>query len=369
MDFVKKIKDMAQEVDQLSLDMGEINLVQSIPEDEFIEDQVTLDRLASIKDGVKPDYIKMLIRNSINNYYDIQQLRIKTGNRIFQMYLDLHPEYIKKDSLSDADREKAENSFMKVFYSEYKKVLNTIDKEFGNKGRRIEEKAINSLEDLMLIKSKDDFNLVHVFHTLKEEELRCSKIIADLVESHPMWDMFFKDAKGIGPVMAGVLLGYLDVHKARHVSSFWSFAGVGTVVNDEGERVCQSRATTVEVTRENKYTGKMETVRSINYNARLHNIILGVMIPSVIKTGKGGKYNEVYYDYKNRFANRADLVDASAQKIHRMAVRAAAKELLRDLWVVWRSYEGYEISKPYEVEYLNRAPHEFNEFHYRRSTV
>ena len=50
-----------------------------------------------------------------------------------------------------------------------------------------------------------------------------------------------------------------------------------------------------------------------------------------------------------------------------MASRQVAKAFLRDLWCVWREAEGYTLSLPYEVEYLDRAPHEFNEAHYRRA--
>ena len=67
--------------------------------------------------------------------------------------------------------------------------------------------------------------------------------------------------------------------------------------------------------------------------------------------------------------NRADLKDAPPIKVHRMAIRQMVKHLLIVLWVAWRQYEGYELSAPYEVEYLGRASHEFNEAHCRAANI
>lgn len=62
----------------------------------------------------------------------------------------------------------------------------------------------------------------------------------------------------------------------------------------------------------------------------------------------GSTYRKVYDDYKNRYQNRA-------------AIRQAIKAFLRDLWVEWRTYEGYTIPESYAEAHLGMAPHGYNE--------
>ena len=48
-----------------------------------------------------------------------------------------------------------------------------------------------------------------------------------------------------------------------------------------------------------------------------------------------------------------------------MSVRYMVKQFLRDMWVTWRTLEGYTISEPYEVAKLGNNPHKYNEYHER----
>lgn len=164
---------------------------------------------------------------------------------------------------------------------------------------------------------------------------------------------------------------YLDVHKARYVSAFWSYCGVGTRVNDTGDRVAMSRKQLVD----RHYidaNGNEATCKSIGYNDKLHTKPLGMFCDQIVKR-TDTKYRKCYDDYKNRYQNRKDWLRSNGTvnkvRCHRAAIRQSVKAFLRDLLVEWRSYEGYEITQPYEVEYLHRAPHAYNEAQTRKATV
>jgi len=292
------------------------------------------------------DEIKYRIRGLTDSYYDMQKLRIATGNRLYQAF--------KHDDEDDEGE-----SFLRSAMADYNVIT---------KSEKSVKAALREYTDAKVIKSVSDYEMIQIYAKLVEAEQSALKIVSAAVKEHPMWDKFFDGVKGCGPLLAASCIAYLDVHKARHVSSFWSYAGVGTRISEEGERVAMSKKTLVD----QEYTdkeGNPAVRKSIGYNATLHTKLLGVFVSSILKTGKGGTYWKCYYDYKERYKNRADLTEASDMRIHRMAGRQCVKMFLRDLWVTWRSYEGYTLSEPYEVEYLKRAPHKYNEYHARMAEV
>lgn len=64
-------------------------------------------------------------------------------------------------------------------------------------------------------------------------------------------------------------------------------------------------------------------------------------------------------EYKNRYQNRADWKNDKGEV---SAMRCQAiKAFLRDLWVEWRTYEGYTIPESYAEAHLGMAPHGYNE--------
>lgn len=385
------------------------------------------------KQPIRKDTVKFEIRNAIDSLYDAQKLRIQTSNRLYAILSnseleneeDIDVSVINKsleeykqindiqckaqaEALGFDYRDKLMSQYVGEYFSKFKsedviqeyldinkgknisckyitsdEIYNAVDTYYKdnekleldfllNKRKRPKipriQSVISKVDNLTYITSKSRYELVDVFNKLREMEEKYSSILKDLVESHPMWDLFFKDVKGCGYTMAGVCIAYLDVHKARHVSSFWSYAGVGTRVTETGERIAMSKKVTVDVEYVDK-DGEIKTKKSIGYNTELHDKLLGVLVGSFLKTKTGSIYRDCYYEYKQRYSNREDLKDANAMRIHRMASRQCIKAFLRDLWVVWRKYEGYDISQPYEVEYLGRAPHRYNEYHSRKATV
>lgn len=166
-----------------------------------------------------------IVRAAVNTIYDIQKLRISTGNRIVQSFLrgaGVKP----SETLDNMDAEI--KSMITILVKECKSITDTYITIFNNKGRIT--KAIEYLgDDLANIKTETDYQMINIYIELLKQEAAAVKVVDRVVKAHPMWDAFFKDVAGCGPLMSAVCLSRLNPFKARHVSSFWKYAGLDVV--------------------------------------------------------------------------------------------------------------------------------------------
>lgn len=358
------------------------------------------------------DVQKLKIRNLLNSVYDIQKLRIATGNRIVQSF---NIQMGQMPSTKQEDMEDEAKSMISQLKEEYKRIAdaylnrsfiivtregkNKVNKEMKVAANLSIEKVISQVKSTVeddtkqsvLIKNKLDYKLVETYISLLDAEESTTKILQKEVEKHPLWDAFFKDVNGCGPLMAAVCIGYLDVNVARHVSSFWKYCGLDTVdvVKDDGTVVNEGRAAKHAKFTEVQYIdkdGNTQTKHGLGYNPVVKTKLVGVLGSCLLKAGlrtvkdekgkpvldaNGNKqqtangYAKIYLDYLNRLNNRADSDKLTPAHKHAMANRYMIKQFLRDLWVTWREMAGYEVSEPYEVEKLGYKPHLYNEYHDR----
>lgn len=192
---------------------------------------------------------------------------------------------------------------------------------------------------------------------LIHEEKELEKDIAKQIKNEPLWLVFLKNIKGVGPVMAGVILTEFDITKPRP-SNFVSFAGLAP--------------------------GKDKKVKGekCGYNQFLRSKLCGVLGPGFLQA-KSVPYSGYYYNYKMR-KEQSDVIvhenlrmedrkkkqykgmtkrdvkwrDAYPDHRHKAAIRYMVKMFLIDLHIAWREIEGLEVSKPYAEEYLGRKHHE-----------
>lgn len=157
--------------------------------------------------------------------------------------------------------------------------------------------------------------------------------------------------KGVGPITIAACLVYLDPHKARHASSFWSYAGLHSPSHERYQKGVAS--------------GGNKTLRTV----------LFTMADSQIKIR--GPYREVYDKVKARLAVSENLTwsyvtghkAANGQKsvkqmawkdtmaCHRDGAgrRAIMKHFLADLWYVWRTLEGLPTTPIYAEAQLGMS--------------
>ena len=288
------------------------------------------------------DIQKTRIRNIVGGVYDVQKLRIATGNRIVA---SLRPDVV------DTECDEEDTKYLPSILKEYKRITDYYVSKFDGRGNI--EKAINPQES-EYIKSRLDYDLVTSYKQLLATEEGLTKVVEREVKSHPMWDAFFAGVKGCGPLMSAVCLAYFDPYKARHASSFWRYAGLD-VQRDENSG--KMRGVGRWYTEERPYIdrdGEEQVKKSLTYNPFLKTKLVGVLGSAFLRA-RDSYYGKVYYDYKNRLDNRPDGLSPIVK--HRMATRYAVKMFLRDMWVVWRELEGLEVTEPYEVAKLGHKPH------------
>lgn len=195
---------------------------------------------------------------------------------------------------------------MKELMTEFNRIIDVYVDIFKSRGKI--DKVIKEVSDIKYIKNSYDYALLEGYNKMLETEELAKNLVDKAVNSHPMWDRFFKDVKGCGTATAGRLLAKLDPAKARYVANFWSYCGIDTRINEDGSVVAMSKKSTIEVEYVDK-NGNVATKKLIRYDPQLQSVLLGILVPSIIKSGRGSKYWECYYNVKNHYTNRADLMN------------------------------------------------------------
>jgi len=164
-----------------------------------------------------------------------------------------------------------------------------------------------------------------------EDEVRAE--MEELAVQHPVWDAWLKHIKGIGPCMAGLLLGGPNPCNFPTVSKYWRIWGLA-VIKGKAERFRRGK-------------GK------VHFDPKLKGIILGRVLVQLLKA-KHGVWYKHYKAVKQRYLNRPDLKAAIEEDRRRgrrgalghvelMSRRKVAKDFLALLWEVWRRTEGYPV--------------------------
>ncbi|MCP4204229.1 MAG: IS110 family transposase [bacterium] len=258
------------------------------------------------KRNPKPDHSDLTenqirIRHAVGLLYDLQKLRIQSGNRTSAG--------VDTIELDEADR---------VFVGKLSTGLEAVEKD-----------------------------------ALKE--------VKRLLKCEPIWNAWIKNQKGVGPTMGGVLIAYINVHRAPTVSSVWKYCGLA-VVNGQSDR-----------RRKGEKCG---------YNPFLKAKMVEVLAGCLIKAKSPWK--DIYDGRKNRRRNQ--LLDecmacAGTGKIkgavclnckgkggpapwgksdahrERDARRVMVKLFLAELHTTWRTLEGLPVRPSYAEEYLGRKHH------------
>lgn len=68
----------------------------------------------------------------------------------------------------------------------------------------------------------------HVDKQLREVEAGIKKDMTVALKNIPIYKQWFKKVKGVGPIIAGGMIGEIaDISRFKHISNLWSWAGVG----------------------------------------------------------------------------------------------------------------------------------------------
>lgn len=301
------------------------------------------------------------IRTLMSCYYDMQGMRIRINNRIagYQYRkrmialgnVDEHGNVIAKKEERDSKAHERMIQALIDFYLENEEEVNA-KKTAPAKEKYLQKKG--GIIDNIVIWS----NIADLIH-YKDREDYYYNSISNAVKQHPVYVEFLSKVPYCGISISSVILSTLDIHKARHVSSFWKYCGTDPVVDpDTGKWVGRGlRKSTMEDVEYIDSNGELKTKKSIGYNPRLRSKLLGVLAEAFIKYNV---YYRCFYDAaKYRYTKRAEINGENLSKdhIHRMAIRKMINMFLKDLWVYWRRLEGYPVEPDYFEAYVAGRPH------------
>jgi len=272
--------------------------------------------------------------------------------------------------------------------------------DFANGLKKAAENPNTVIDDEgreQLLKIRDRFKIY---------EAELDKDVKPMVLAHPMWDHFFKNVKGIGPTLAGVLIGYIDIYRADCASKICSLCGMaidrGWIVNysfpgekpktkefwvpnpanilsvippkkrqkkekdeDDGRKkggrpqdsmifatvhsivpLIDKETGKQAIFRQRRRTGQLTSY--INF---LKSKVLNTIPGSFMKAGNE-KYVGLYISHKHEFM--AKKPESRKKHWHLLAVREMMKVFIWDMYKAWRELEGLEVRSPYAEEYIGK---------------
>lgn len=324
---------------------------------------------------------KYIIRDVLDALYDMQKLRIASGNRLYQIFKDKSDadstikDEIEKEKLKESSDEEGldakANEILKTVNSEYKELT-----AYMVDNNKTIASALKKIETIKIL-TKTDYSMVKAYNLLLESEESYKKVLTDNIKDHPVYVGFLANVKGCGPMMSANILAYLDPYKARHASSFRKYAGLDVVatkdkdgnlvLDEDGNIVTHGRK--MGDTEEYEYidkNGNKAIKKGLTYNPKLKSKLIGVLASGMIKA-KDPVYTKIYYDYKLRLENHPKHREKSAAHRNNMALRYMIQKFLSNLWVYWRTLEGLEVTLPYEVDKLGMRPHGYNDGDVKRT--
>jgi len=300
------------------------------------------------------DLQKQEIRAMVRGAYDIQKLRIQTGNRIvanFKVKLGIKPS--EKETKAKVSKE--DKSMLEVINLEYDRLTDAVVEEVPSRktwtGK--ESTIISTYIELQLVRSYKDL--------IKTEKTQFAEL-EFVLDGFDIWTVFLKGVKGIGPALGGVIISELDPHAAEYASSFWKYCGLDVVQieNDKGEMIGEGRSKKKTHLVDVEYTNKdgvLDNKKSITFNPFIKTKLCGVLGPSFLKSGKDNHYAKIYYEYHKRLENSPAHSSKTKAHKYRMSIRYMIKMFLIDLYQEWRAIEGLPVNDPYHVAKLGLRDH------------
>lgn len=172
--------------------------------------------------------------------------------------------------------------------------------------------------------------ILSLFTHLQDAEEALAKDMGAGINGHPAM-RWLGEVRGIGPILAGKLLGLIDdIGKFATASKLRRFAGYAVI---DGKR---ERPTKGE---------------KLHYNTRLKSLCW-LIVSSMLRSG-GSPYRVVYDTQKARY----EEIHPDWTKGHRhlAAMRKVSSLFLSHLWETWRMAEGLPVRPPYAEEYLHHT--------------
>jgi len=293
--------------------------------------------------------MKSEIRFLVENYYDIQKLRIESFNRVVA--------YAKSKQKSSAAVKPSVIA---------RKIL---------KGDREVPKEIS--------------NLVWFHNNLNDIEKELVKRLDAASETVEIRIEYFNKILGIGPVFSSGLIAWLSpISRFDNISKLWAYCGLSSVhwqcecrkghkflITHEAEscpiRVGKKRQPCgAKIIKQKKIDKPIKRKRgyAMLINNRLRTLLWKIAWSFEKQDVEKSRFRRIYLAKKKQYLHRPDLAEPIARKVkgaklhvRLMAMRYTVKRFLADLWLVWRKLEGLQITKPYVIDVKGHSDFELPE--------
>lgn len=229
------------------------------------------------------------LRSTVNGAYQIQKLRIQTGNRIVANF---KVELGQKPGTTEELLEMDAKDLLELLRKEHKLITDGLV-NFPTPNRF-------KVQHLGIIDNYTKLCLIDQYVSLYKAEKSSFVRIEHILKDFPIWTQYLKGVAGIGPAIAAILISEIDISKATYPTSLWRLAGLDVAWDNKGRSKRKAHLEDREYT---KKSGKIGIKKSITYKPLLKTKLMGIAATSFIKVGDKSPYSKVYYDYKRRLEN------------------------------------------------------------------
>lgn len=283
---------------------------------------------------------KESLKALVQGIYDLQKLRIQTGNRITA---NIKTKLGQEPGMKESKLKKEAKEYLVIVRKHFKLITDGVltiptPKQFKADG---------------VFDNYTQMNLIGFYTKLYEDEKHQVERLKGSLAVFPIWNEFLIDVHGIGPMMAGVIISVLDPYKAKYPSGFQKYCGVDVLqVEDEnGEFHGEGRSRRKNHLVDQAYfdrEGNEKIKKGLTFNPWAKTKIVGVLGSSFIKqSAEKSKYRGIYDRYKFRIENHVKHKEKTKAHRHAMANRYMIKMFLVDLHMKWRELEGLPVSVSY----------------------
>ena len=293
------------------------------------------------------------IRFLIEQYYDIQKLRVEAYNRLVAYAKEHQTELCRHflSHLSDGSHStsashkhpesQTNNASQKVpesqiwiasqvgsesrtvHASHYSPEPHIIDASSQDKELCRPSRLAEAILKGIIPQPKELINLIWYYNQLRSTEKELGRRLDVWSLHHPLRAEWLSKVRGIGPILASGLIAWLHpISRFEYVSKLWSYSCLAP-----GQ--------------------KRRRGQKLNCNLRIKTLAWKIATSFVKTRGFGRKL----YDESRKIV-MAKHPDWSKGHQHNWALRRTAKLFLACLWAKWRELEGLPVTKPYPIEFL-----------------
>jgi len=237
-------------------------------------------------------------------------------------------------------------------------------------------KQRNAITDAQL----KQYKVFDILANAEQFEKDVKKVLEVEIKKHKIWKEYLALIQGVGPIISAGLLAYInDIGKFENISRLWQITGFGmntfckkckkptweeiTFIKQDGKTKTKAkRLKPMKICPEcNKKTEPMIQKRMIGYMSNWNDkfkVLCWKIGQSILKqqASKSG-YRKLYDQFKAeerrkhpKKIKKGGRTMYNDGHIHNMALRKVIKIFLANLWMVWRGMEGLTVTEPYIIK-------------------